>query len=154
VELRRIGTVALVIGAGQTPGASVGNGRAAAIQYAREGAQVVAADVDPASAKETADLILAEGGDAFAATVNVTIESDIATAVEACCERGGLGIMHNNVRVGILGGEIPGTDIDAQVFSRLMAVNLPGMVLAAKHAIPVMASRAGVSSSTSRPTPC
>ena len=60
------GKVAIVVGAGQTPGATIGNGRATAILLAREGAQVVGADRDLASAEETVAMIAEEGGDALA----------------------------------------------------------------------------------------
>ena len=55
----------IVVGAGQTPGETVGNGRATAIRFAREGANVVVVDKDEASAAETVTMIKKEGGVAF-----------------------------------------------------------------------------------------
>jgi NAD(P)-dependent dehydrogenase (short-subunit alcohol dehydrogenase family) len=136
---RVAGKVAVVVGAGQTPGASVGNGRAAALLYAREGARVLAADRDLASAEETVRLVEAEGGQAFAVRVDVTSEDEIAAMTSACLrqwER--IDILHNNVGVSILGGDAPVTEIEADAFARLMAINLGGMVLTCKHALPVM----------------
>ena len=53
---------AIIIGAGQSPGEGVGNGRATALRFAREGARVLAVDRDLASAQETAALVTAAGG--------------------------------------------------------------------------------------------
>jgi len=61
------GKVAIVLGGGQTPGETIGNGRATALLLAREGARVLVADRDLQSAEETVGLIRAEGGDASAA---------------------------------------------------------------------------------------
>ena len=77
------GKVAVVIGAGQSPGEGVGNGRAAAIRFAREGARVVAVDRNLESAEETASLILAEGLQCVAASADVTREADAQAAIAA-----------------------------------------------------------------------
>ena len=62
--MRLQGKVGIVVGAGQTPGDTIGNGRAAAVLFAREGAKVLLVDRDPARAEETADVIAKESGDA------------------------------------------------------------------------------------------
>ena len=62
---RMKGKYAVVVGAGQSAGANVGNGRATAMLLAREGAQVLCVDRDEASAAETVSMIAAEGGTAF-----------------------------------------------------------------------------------------
>lgn len=59
---RLAGRPAVVVGGGQTRGSTVGNGRAVALLFAREGANILVADRDPDSARETADLIRSEGG--------------------------------------------------------------------------------------------
>src|SRR3954468_8247044 len=133
------GKVTIVVGAGQMPGQGVGNGRAAALLLAREGATVVAADRDLASAQKTVDQIVAEGGDALAVQVDVTSESDIRTMTSTCLDRfGRIDVLHNNVGVSVLAGDAPVTDVEAEAFGRVMAINLEGMVLACKHALPVM----------------
>ena len=74
------GRVALVLGAGSS-GPGWGNGKAAAVLYAREGARVAAVDVNPAAAEETRALIAGEGGEAIALAADVTDEDAVATAV-------------------------------------------------------------------------
>lgn len=145
MALHRLGgKVALVVGAGQTPGQTVGNGRATALLFAREGARVVAADRDEGAAQETVDEILSEGGDAFAVRADVTVEQDIEDMVRAVterCER--LDVLHNNVGVSLAGGDAPVTDISAEAFARVTSINLQGMVLTCKHALPVMREQGG-----------
>ncbi|GAB3176710.1 SDR family NAD(P)-dependent oxidoreductase [Streptomyces incanus] len=137
---RVAGKVALVVGAGQTEGATVGNGRAAALLMAREGAAVVAVDRDAASAEETAKEIIDEGGWALAVRADVTSEADIEAAVAACVDAyGRLDILHNNVGVaGAAAGDAPVTEIEPETFSGVVAVNLQGMVLTCKHALRIM----------------
>ena len=69
--------VAIVMGGGQTPGETIGNGRATAMLLAREGAHVVVADRRLDSAQDTVDMITGEGGRAFACEVDVTIEDSV-----------------------------------------------------------------------------
>ncbi len=129
------GRIALVVGAGQTPGATIGNGRATALVFAREGARVLCVDRDPQRAAETVGLITAEGGEAAAHTADVTREEDCASAVEACLDVfGGLHIVHNNVGIGR--GDAGTTGITEEVWDRIMAVNLKGAVFTTKHALP------------------
>jgi NAD(P)-dependent dehydrogenase (short-subunit alcohol dehydrogenase family) len=136
---RVAGKVAVVVGAGQTPGETVGNGRATAVLLAREGARVLAVDRDLASAEETAAQITAEGGEAVAVRADVTVEDDLVAAIAAARERWGrVDVLHNNVGISLAGGDAPVEEIDADAFDRITAVNLRGMVLACKHAIPIM----------------
>jgi NAD(P)-dependent dehydrogenase (short-subunit alcohol dehydrogenase family) len=137
--LRLAGKVATVVGAGQTPGQTVGNGRATAVLFAREGARVLAVDRDLDAAQSTADEIVAEGGEAFAVRADVTNEADIAAMIDAGLSRWNrLDILHNNVGISISGGDAPVAEIDAEAFSRITTVNLQSMVLTSKHAIGVM----------------
>ena len=139
------GRVAMVVGAGQSPGEGMGNGRAAAILYAREGARVLAVDRDAVSAAQTAALIRAEGGISEPFEVDVASEAQLAAAVAECMARWGrLDVLHNNVGISVAGGDASPTDITESAFDRIMTVNLRGTVMACKHALPVMrAQRAG-----------
>ena len=79
-QKRLDGKVAVVIGAGQSPGEGLGNGRAAAIRFAREGARVLAVNRSIESAEETAAMIRGEGGDAVAFKADIQQEADIIAA--------------------------------------------------------------------------
>ena len=138
--------VAMVIGAGQKPGPTMGNGRATAILYAREGARVFAVDRNLESAQETMALIRNEGGEAYAFAADVTDESSLQAAVAACLDRWGrIDILHYNVGVSIAAGDAPVTEVTSEAFDRVMAANLRGMVMACKHTLPVMRrQRSGV----------
>ena len=136
------GKVAMVVGAGQTPGETIGNGRATALLFARHGARVFAVDHRLNSAQETVDLIEAEGGTATACEADVTREDTLRAAVSTCVdlwER--LDVLHNNVDISLTGGDATVTEITEEAFDRVVAVNLRGMVLTCKHAVPVMRER-------------
>lgn len=127
------------MGAGQTPGATIGNGRATAILFAREGARVLAVDRDLDAARETVDMISREGGVAAAFQADVVDEAAIEAAVSECVDRWRrIDVLHNNVGVSLAGGDAPVTEITTESFDRVVAINLRGMVLAAKHVLPVM----------------
>jgi len=131
--------VAVIVGAGQSPGETMGNGRATALLFAREGAQVVAVDRDLASAEETVGLIAGEGGQALALAADVTDEAAVAAAVVATLDRHGrIDVLHNNVGVSVAAGDAPVTEIDEAAFDRVMAVNLRGMVMTCKHVVLAM----------------
>ncbi len=131
--------VAIIVGGGQTPGETIGNGRATAIQFAREGASVLVGDRFLESAEETVEKIIEEGGEATAMSVDVTREDSIAALVEFCHEKWGrIDILHNNVGISLAGGDCVIEDITTEVFDHLVDVNLRGMVLACKHTLPHM----------------
>ena len=135
------GKSAVVVGAGQTPGSTIGNGRAAAILFAREGAQVLCVDRDLASAQETVKIITGEGGRAVAFCADITREADCEALVAAAKARmGRLDILHNNVGIGH--GDGPVHRLEEAAWERIMAVNLKGMWLTIKHALPVMREQA------------
>ena len=104
--MRLQGKKAIVIGAGQTPGETIGNGRATAILFAREGAEVMCVDRRLDSAQDTVDMIQKEGGAAFAHECDIVDEAAnvelVKTALEAM---GRIDILHNNVGVGF--GDAP-----------------------------------------------
>lgn len=131
------GKVAVVVGAGQTPGDTIGNGRATAILFGREGARVVAVDRDLASAQETVAMIEEEGGEAMAFEADATREADCEALVGTCVERyRRLDILHNNVGIG--GGDAGPAHVREEDWDRIMAVNLKSVILPCKHALPVM----------------
>lgn len=133
--------VAVVVGGGQTPGLTIGNGRATAIQFAREGATVIVVDRDPGSAQETVEMIAAEGGKAFAMSADVTDESSLAAMVQACISsHGRIDILHNNVGMSLAAGDAPVEDIETTAFDRIVNINLRGMVLTCKLVLPHMRS--------------
>ena len=109
--------IALVMGGGQTPGETIGNGRATAVQFGREGAKVMVGDLVLESAQETADMISEEGGTAIAQRVDVTSEDSISSIVTATIERWGrIDVLHNNVGVSLIAGDAVIQEITADAF--------------------------------------
>ena len=138
--------IAIIVGAGQSPGEGLGNGRATALRFVQEGAKVLAVDRDLASAEETARLARKEGGECVAFEADVTRERTLAAAINAAQERWGkIDILHNNVGVSIAGGDASPLEITEEAFDRVCAINLRGTVMACKHVLPLMrAQRSGV----------
>ncbi|MFV9632907.1 SDR family NAD(P)-dependent oxidoreductase [Mycobacterium neumannii] len=83
------GKVVVVVGAGQSPGPGMGNGRAISLLAARHGAQVVAVDLNPAAVKETVEMILAEGGDAYSVEADVAKKDDCQRIFDAAMATSG-----------------------------------------------------------------
>jgi NAD(P)-dependent dehydrogenase (short-subunit alcohol dehydrogenase family) len=140
---RLAGKVAVVVGAGQTPGDTIGNGRATAIVFARQGAKVLCIDRNGESAAETVGLIEQEGGTAYAVAADATDEHACTAFVsEATGRFGRLDILHNNVGIGI--GDSTPARIETDDWDRILAVNLKSVLLPCKAALPVMrAQRSG-----------
>jgi NAD(P)-dependent dehydrogenase (short-subunit alcohol dehydrogenase family) len=135
---------ALVVGGGQTPGATIGNGRATALVLAREGARVIVADRRLESAQETVGMIADEGGHAWAMQADVTREDDVRRLVAGALERlGRLDILHNNVGASLALGDAPATELTVEAFERSVSVNLKAMWLACKHALPALRETGG-----------
>lgn len=133
------GRVALIAGGGQTPGETMGNGRATSILLARAGAHVVVADRDIGSAEATVEIISDEGGAGHAVQLDVTSDDQHRQVVEQIMsDHGRLDILHNNVGVSLSGGDADALDLAPDVFDRLWEINLKAMWLAARHAIPHM----------------
>ena len=127
------GKVAIVTGAGSS-GPGVGTGKAISILFAREGCKVLLVDREREPGNETLATIEKDGGEASVFEGDVTVADDCRRAVEAAVEGyGQLDILVNNV--GILG---PGNvmTVEEEVYDRVMAVNLKGMVLMSKYALP------------------
>ena len=144
--MRLADKIAVIIGAGQGPGEGMGNGRATALRFAQEGARVLCVDRDLASAEATAALIVGAGGTAASVMGDVTIEASMAACLaDAMARWGRIDVLHYNVGVSIAGGDAAPTEITEEAFDRIHAINLRGLVMAVKHALPIMrAQGAGV----------
>jgi NAD(P)-dependent dehydrogenase (short-subunit alcohol dehydrogenase family) len=137
---RLSGKVAIVAGAGAS-GAIVGNGQATAILFAREGAQVVCADLVEERARASADAIIKEGGSAIAVHADVSKAADCQRMVRAASERfGRVDVLHNNVGISVRADVLEVTEAE---WDRVMAINVKSIVLASKYAIPEMAKAGG-----------
>ena len=141
--MRLQGKTAIVVGAGQTPGETLGNGRSMALLFAREGARVLCVDRVAERAEETAAMILAQGGQASAFTANITAAAECEALIQTGLSRlGRIDILVNNVGIGG-GGDGPAHRLDEAAFDRILDVNLKGMWLTLKAAIPVMRDQGG-----------
>ena len=129
--------VAIVVGAGQTPGDTIGNGRATAILFAREGARVLLVDNNFESVQETQRLIEAEGGTCSAVKADFTNQQDCESFVRAARQTyGRVDVLHNNVGIGGANDEI--LSLPEESWDRIMTVNLKGMFLSCRSVLPVM----------------
>ncbi|MCA0243023.1 MAG: SDR family oxidoreductase [Proteobacteria bacterium] len=132
------GRVALVFGAGSA-GPGWGNGKAAAVTYARAGATVIAVDINPAAAEETRAIIAGEGGRAEAATCDVTRSAEVLALADGVAARHGrIDVLHNNVGITAMGGVL---DESEESFRRVLDVNLTSAFLTCKHVLPHMLAR-------------
>jgi NAD(P)-dependent dehydrogenase (short-subunit alcohol dehydrogenase family) len=131
------GKAGIVVGAGQTPGETIGNGRAAAVVFAREGALVLLVDRQVGSAEETASMIRAEGGTAACIEGDWTRRADCAAYVKACVEAfGRVDFLHNNVGIGT--GDADPLRLDERTLDRILEVNLKGCLLSCQAVLPIM----------------
>jgi NAD(P)-dependent dehydrogenase (short-subunit alcohol dehydrogenase family) len=127
--------VALVFGAGSV-GPGWGNGKASAVAYGREGAVVIAVDMNLDAAVQTVAIVTAEGGRAEAHACDVTKEADVRRVIEAVLIRHGrIDVLHNNVGATKMGGP---PDLSLEDWHRQIDINLTGAFLACKYVIPVM----------------
>ena len=133
------GKVAIVTGAGSTPGPGVGTGKATAVVLAREGAQVLLVDLHGERAEETKEMVLAEGGTAEVFVADVTKAAECESMVRAALDRfGTLDILVNNIGLASLGTVVDTTE---EAWDRALDVNLRTAFLASKYAVPVMAEK-------------
>ncbi|HMK76208.1 MAG TPA: SDR family NAD(P)-dependent oxidoreductase [Thermodesulfobacteriota bacterium] len=131
------GKVAIVVGAGQTPGDTIGNGRAMALLFAREAAKVMLVDRRLESAMETKAMIKKEGGEAFAFKADVTKSEDCRAMADECVKRHHrIDILVNNVGIGR--GDAGPVKLSEDDWDRIFGVNLKGMFLTCKYVLPVM----------------
>jgi NAD(P)-dependent dehydrogenase (short-subunit alcohol dehydrogenase family) len=127
--------VALVSGAGSS-GPGWGNGKATAVLFAREGAKVLAADLNLDAAVETKRIIESEGGICMAVAGNVSHADDVAAIVDACITAfGRIDLLHNNVGIVEVGGPV---ETSEESWDRVNDVNLKSMFLTCKHVLPHM----------------
>src|ERR1700726_3434005 len=134
------GKIALVVGAGSI-GPGWGNGKATAVTFAREGAQVFCVDRNAAAAEETVKIIAGEGGRASAFTADVSRAEDVEAMVAACLKAyGRIDVLDNNVGIAEMGSVV---DVTEASWDHVFAVNLKSAYLAMKHVIPVMERQGG-----------
>jgi NAD(P)-dependent dehydrogenase (short-subunit alcohol dehydrogenase family) len=137
--MRLEGKVAIIVGAGQSPGEGIGNGRATTIRFAQEGARILAVDRDLASAEETSALAKRQGTECVAFEADVTNEATLVKAVDFARRRWGrIDVLHNNVGVSVAGGDAPLLDLTEETFDRISSINLRGTIMACKCVVPIM----------------
>ncbi|HKM77179.1 MAG TPA: glucose 1-dehydrogenase [Candidatus Bathyarchaeia archaeon] len=122
-------------------GGGSGIGRATALLFAKEGSKVVVADIDDKAGSSTADAIASNAGESIFVHTDVTISSDADRLVSQCIKRfGRLDVLFNNAGI-IVAGTVVSTPEDA--WDRVMEVNVKGVYLCSKYAIPVMVRQGG-----------
>lgn len=136
------GKVAVVTGGGS------GQGKAACLLFAKEGAAVVVADWQRESAEEVAAAISAAGGRALAVHVDVSREADVIAMVDATLQSfGRLDVLFNNAGIGYSAGDrykmASVVDTPEEDWDAILAINLKGVAMGCKHAIPVMVRQGG-----------
>jgi len=137
---RLTGKVAIVTGAASV-GPGVGNGRAIAVLFAREGARVLLVNRSESHASQLENEIKAEGGVCSVFAADVSQREQVAQMVDAAVERyGRLDILCNNVGIGGAGTTV---DVTEQVWDDAIRVNLKGTLWCCKYAIPHMIKSGG-----------
>ena len=137
---RLTGKVAIVTGAGSS-GPGMGNGKATAILFAREGARVLLADLHEDRARETLATIEEDGGVASTIEVDVTVEEDASRLAETAIERyGRIDVLVNNVGISKRGSVL---DVTPEEWDRVMVVNVKSMMLCSRHVVPRMKEGGG-----------
>lgn len=139
---RLAGKHAVVVGGGQTPGATIGNGRATAIRFAQEGAFVAVLDKDLASAEETVQMIADEDGQAVAYQLDVTDENQCQQVVKHIIDNHNrIDVLHNNVGIGR--GDAGPIRVDAEVWDNLFKTNVAAVMYMCKAVVPHMREQGG-----------
>lgn len=138
--MRLDGKVAVIIGAGQSPGEAIGNGRATVLRFAQEGASILAVDKDSKSAEDTLSMMAPEEKSrCHVFECDVMHEARVKAAVDAAMARWGrIDILHYNVGVSLSAGDQTLEHVTEQSFDRVNAINLRGAIFAAKHVVPIM----------------
>jgi NAD(P)-dependent dehydrogenase (short-subunit alcohol dehydrogenase family) len=129
--------VGIVVGAGQTAGETIGNGRAASVLFARQGAKVLLVDRDLKLAEETASIIAEEGGVSQCFAGDWTRPADCKAYTKACLDAWGrIDFLHNNVGSGA--NDASPETLTEEVFDKTIQVNLKGCLFSCQAVIPVM----------------
>jgi NAD(P)-dependent dehydrogenase (short-subunit alcohol dehydrogenase family) len=137
---RLLGKIAIVVGAGSS-GPGIGNGKATAIVFAREGAKVLCVDLDGEAALETVRLIRDEGGRAEHFSADASSAEDVRAIVAKCIKDfQRVDILNNNVGIAELGSV---TTQSEESWDRTIRVNLKSCFLTMKYVIPVMVEQGG-----------
>lgn len=128
---------AIITGAGQTPGEKIGNGRAMALLFAREGARVMLVDKNLESARETKSMIDGEGGESFVFEADVSDEDNCRDIASECVRTfGRIDVLVNNVGIGT--GDNSVVNVSPAAWDRIMNINLKSMLLTCKYVLPQM----------------
>lgn len=136
--MRLKGKIVLVTGAG------MGIGRATCLLFAREGAKIIALDIDHAAGKETVEQILEQGGEAIFVLCDVSDEQQVKAAIKTGSTTfGGINILYNNAGVLWREKDVEITGTDETVWDRVMAINLKGVVWVCKYGIPELIKQGG-----------
>ena len=135
--MRLEGKVGIVVGAGQSPGETVGTGRAAAIVFAREGAKVLLADRDLDSARETAEIIAGEGGVAECVAADWTRRLTARHSPRPVWTPGAGSTSSRTTSASAL-ATLPALQLTEEAFDRIIEVNLKGCLLSCQAVVPVM----------------
>jgi NAD(P)-dependent dehydrogenase (short-subunit alcohol dehydrogenase family) len=131
------GKVCIIVGGGQQPGGTVGNGRATAERFAEEGATLLVVDINPEWADDTLQAVRKLGAEGSSLQADITQEEQCRAIAQACVERyGRIDVLHNNV--GRSTGDRRTIDLEVDAWDAIMNMNLKGMFMTCKHALPVM----------------
>ncbi len=129
--------VAVIVGAGQQAGETIGNGRATAIRFAEEGALLLLVDRDANALGETHRVVVEAGAIAAHLVVDITADDAPDTIVAAALEAfGRIDVLHNNVGIGV--GDAPPDKLTDEAFDLIMDVNLRALWRTCRAVIPVM----------------
>ncbi len=136
--MRLRGKVAFITGAGR------GQGREVAALFAREGAKVIAADLDASSGEETVQLIRRRGGKALFVEGDVGIERDVKRMLDAGAKKfRALHILYNSAHALWRDRDAPATDLSEANLDRILTINLKGPLFVAKHGVPHLVRSGG-----------
>jgi NAD(P)-dependent dehydrogenase (short-subunit alcohol dehydrogenase family) len=131
------GKIAIIVGAGQQPGQTIGNGRATAERFAEEGASLFLVDINPDWLKDSVDSVKKYGHPVESLVADITDEDQCKLIAECCMKSfGRIDILHNNV--GLSKGDKKTVDLESSTWEYIMQRNLKGMFMTCKYVLPHM----------------
>jgi NAD(P)-dependent dehydrogenase (short-subunit alcohol dehydrogenase family) len=137
---RLSGKVAIIVGAGQQPGQTIGNGRATAQRFAQEGASLFLVDINKEWLDDTVQAVKAYGRPVSSMVADITSEEQCEEIAKGCAkELGRIDILHNNV--GLSKGDKKTADLEVSTWEFIMDRNLKGMFMTCKHVLPIMVAQ-------------